>query len=103
MTTDECTCCVAISSNAWALDIQALDAIDWLGGCPDTSHVDAVLAQFPEVADLDTHRIDAEELGLDPDYVSWLVDAIENTGAVWWEDGEPFAETVCLGHCKVGA
>ena len=28
---------------------------------------------------------------IDPEYGCWLIDAIENTGLVWWEDGEPWA------------
>ena len=30
-------------------------------------------------------------LDVDPDYSSWLADAIEDTGLITWMDGEPFA------------
>lgn len=88
-TTNETT----ISHNGFSVDCQAIDAMNWLrANSPDAFH--AVTAQFPEYLDhtLNGAWFDTEAMGVDVEWGSWLVDAIEETGLVWWEEGEPWAE-----------
>lgn len=91
-----------ISSNHWSTDSQAVDAMTWL----HTNHRDVWDGLIDEFDDYETlierqreldsewAWLDTDALGVDPDYMSWLVDAIEATGLVIWEDGEPWAEAV---------
>lgn len=82
-----------ISSNGFSVDQQAADAMSYL----ERQHPEAwdkVIAQFPEYID---HTFcgswfDTEEMRVDVEWGSWLVDAIEGTGYVFWEEGEPWAE-----------
>ena len=82
----------AISSNHFSVDLQAQDAMDWL----EVNHLDAygnVLKGFPEwpYRVFDGSWLNTEAMGVDPEFSSWLIDAIEDTGYVVWEDGEPWA------------
>ena len=83
----------SISHNGFSVDLQAVDAMDWLRhNAPDAYA--SVIAQFPEYID---HTFcgswfDTEEMRVDVEWSSWLVDAIEDTGYVFWEEGEPWAE-----------
>jgi hypothetical protein len=85
----------SISSNQFSTDLQAMDALSYL----EHDHPDAyakVRTEFPELdRALSTLSgmsswVDTEELDLDPEYMSWVVYAIEETGVVYWEDGEPW-------------
>lgn len=83
----------AISSNGFSHDMQAVDAMDWLKlNAPDAFH--AVTAQFPEYldAEFDGSWFDTDAMRVDVEWSSWLVDAIEDTGYIYWEDGEPWAD-----------
>lgn len=80
-----------ISSNGFSVDLQAYDALYWLEAVYP-HHYTKVSEQFPEPVvwnDWGTH-IDTETMGVSEDYVSWLVDAIEDTGVVTWWEGEPW-------------
>ena len=91
---------IALSSNQWSVDLQALDAMNWLYS-NHREKWDEIIAKFDDFEsvierqfDLDPNWawIDTEELGLAPDYMAWIIEAIEATDLVWWEDGEPWAE-----------
>lgn len=82
----------AISSGHFSHDTQVLDALDYLR----VNHEDAyasILADFPKVADIEWSGswFDTDAMGVDPEYSSWLADAIEATGLVQWFEGEPYA------------
>jgi hypothetical protein len=82
----------AISSNHYSVDCQAIDAMGYL----EREHPDdyaKVLADFPEYPDhkMSGSSFDTEAMGVDIEWSSWLVDAIEATGKVHWEEGEPWS------------
>ena len=77
-----------ISSNHLSFEIQLFDSLEFLKlAYPDKYR--EVLKQFPEIE----HAIwdDLWLDNVDPDYSSWLADAIEATDLITWIDGEPFA------------
>lgn len=82
-----------ISSGHFSVDTQAFDALDFLEA-NHPEHYKDVTDEFPEVlsgvtwTQFGTH-VDTEAMGLDIEWTSWLIDAIEATGVVIWEDGEP--------------
>lgn len=81
----------AISSNHASHDDQVEDAMDYLRH----EHPDAygsIVQKFPEYPErqLDGGWYDTETMGVDPEWSSWLTDAIEQTGLVIWEEGEPW-------------
>lgn len=84
---------VSISSGHFSHDIQVVDALGYLHIYQPEAHAE-VRKQFPErivwEQPIRTH-IDTDAMGVDPEWSSWLCDAIEDTGHVWWEDGEPWA------------
>lgn len=66
--------------------------MDWL----ESNHLDAygyILKEFPEwpYRVFEGSWLNTEAMGVDPEYSSWLIDAIEDTGYVLWEEGEPWA------------
>ena len=82
-----------ISSNALSTDLQSLDALNFL----EVEHPEAfdqIVAEFPEVCNmiLGGSWFDVEAMGVDPEWGSWIADAIENTGFVWWDEGEPWGK-----------
>lgn len=79
-----------ISSNHFSHDEQVLDALNYLR----VRHVDAyctVRRDFPENIVFDGGWFNTEAMDVEPEWSSWLADAIEATGLVTWEDGEPWA------------
>lgn len=79
-----------LSSNQLSTDLQADDVLGWLRiNHPDAARI--VDAQFPEPRKWSGSWLDTEEMGVDVEYGSWLIDAIEATGLVTWRDGEPWA------------
>ena len=85
-----------ISSNGFSFDTQVSDALDYLR----INHVDAyvkIRQEFSETLVWDGSWLDCEAMGVDPDWPSWLVDAIENTGLVEWIDGEPYSVSDSAG------
>ncbi len=82
----------AISSNHYSTDLQAEDAVQYLLD----NHLLAalrVLAGFPEWfrREWTGSWYDTEAMGVDPEWGCWLIDAVEATGLVYWEEGEPWA------------
>lgn len=84
-----------ISSNHYSHDMQVVDALNYLRG----AHIEA----YSEIRRVFTEDIvwegfggshlDTDAMGVDAEWSSWLTDAIEDTGLVIWEDGEPWAIT----------
>ena len=82
----------AISSNHYSVDQQVKDALDFLQ--TETPKVyDALVSDFPEVTNIrySGSWFDTEAMGVDLEWSSWLIDRIESTGLVIWEEGEPWA------------
>lgn len=81
-----------ISSGHFSVDMQATDALRWLESNAPKAHA-AVISEFPEMSDPKWQMMGSwlhtDAMGVGVEYGSWLVDAIENTGAVYWEEGEP--------------
>lgn len=86
-----------ISNNGFSVDDQIIDAMSWLEDNHPEAHAE-ILVKFPEfdraVATITgtSSWIDPEEAGVDPEFMSWVADAIEGTGFVRWNEGEPWAE-----------
>ena len=83
----------ALSSNHYSVDLQAVDAMNWIEAHEPAAYA-AIIAEFPEfesytIPGLLSH-FDTEAMGVDDEWGSWLVDAIEAKSSVYWEDGEPW-------------
>ena len=81
-----------ISSNGYSFDQQVIDAVDYIRGTDGATYAN-IIRSFPELPNLimSGSWVDNEAMGIDPDYMSWVADALEETGLVWWEEGEPWA------------
>lgn len=91
----------SISSNHFSVDQQAADAMRWLlHNAP--GQFAAVLVEFPEYhwVKWELSHFDTDAMGVHDEWGSWLVDAIEATGLVWWEDGEPWIGSDHLDGCE---
>jgi len=82
---------LAISSNQWSPDLQAMDAMQWLY-CNNRVAFDAVNKVMPEYvnARTDGSWFDTTAMGVSDEWGSWLIDAIEDQSEIHWEDGEPW-------------
>lgn len=92
------TAYVALSSCGASHDMQLVDSLEFLRSeYPDIYA--GILSRFPEYdgAELDGSWFDTEALGVEPDWSSWLTDAVEDTGIVRWEDGEPYGRPAPSG------
>ena len=80
-----------ISSNHLSPDLQACDAMNWLRN-EHPEEYSKIRREF-EFVTLPSNSCWFQDAcpELDPEYGCWLIDAIEATGLVWWEDGEPWA------------
>lgn len=84
---------VSISSNHKSVDDQIEDAMDYLANWGEDWN--KVVNQFPEWRErvweepLRSH-FDTEAMGVNEEWASWLIEAIEATGRVKWEDDEPW-------------
>jgi len=81
-----------VSANHVSTDGQVVHALDYLR----TDHPEAYCAvrrHFPETFHMtyDGSWFDTDKMGVDPEFGSWLVEAIEATGFVQWDEGEPWA------------
>jgi len=85
---------VALSDNHASHDIQMVDAMQYLALTAPAAF-QQIVAEFPEWNQLrfDGAWVDAAAMGVDPEWPMWLTDAIEATGHVVWEDGEPWTNT----------
>lgn len=80
-----------ISSNHYSTDMQACDALAYLRLTHPVEY-SALARKFEHVTLPGTSCWFADAYpDLDPEYGSWLIEAIEATGLVWWEEGEPWA------------
>lgn len=79
-----------ISSNAFSIDLQAIDALNHLRLVHPKAYSE-IVKHFNEPVIWSGSWFDTDAMGVDPDYSSWLVDAIEDSGHVSWVDGEPYA------------
>jgi len=84
----------ALSSNHFSTDIQTEDAMEWLR-ITHPAEYRGILQEFPEYETrvMSGAWWDTDEMGVDFEWGSWLTDAVEATGLVFWEEGEPFALT----------
>lgn len=88
----------ALSSNHFSHDLQVADVIDYL--IADELTFKRLNETFPELeaaltnlaSDNKSSWVDTGMLGLDPDFMSWVTDWIEENTSVYWEDGEPWVE-----------
>lgn len=79
----------SISSGHYSVDTQMQDALDFLR----LNHVEVyceIRKNFSETFIWEGSWLDTEAMDVDPDYGSWLIDAIEDTGIIQWIDGEPY-------------
>lgn len=81
---------IFISDNRSSPDTQAVLALEYLR----LNHVETyceVRKNFPETFKFNEYDtwFDTEAMGVECDYGSWLIDAIENTGIITWWEGEP--------------
>lgn len=82
-----------VSSNGFSHDTQVMDALDFLRGhLPEEQYLNLV-RPFGELGRLvwAGSWVDAEATECDPEFMSWVADAIEEEGTVFWSEGEPFA------------
>lgn len=80
-----------ISSNHYSVDDQAADAVAYMSvAYPNTYSY--FLKQFPEWDGTvwDGSSLDWEASGVDPDYISWVIEFIESHTEISWEEGEPW-------------
>jgi hypothetical protein len=87
----------SLSSGHFSHDDQMIDALNFLYREFPEDYA-TIIAKFPEMAEgrsiWSGSWLDTEAMGVDAEYSSWVVDAIEATGRVYWEDGEPWADVV---------
>jgi hypothetical protein len=79
-----------ISSNHFSVDQQMNDALDYLR----VFHTDVfceIRKHFPDTFKWEGSWLDTDAMGVDQEYSSWLIDAIEATDLIYWEEGEPWA------------
>jgi len=87
-----------VSSNSFSHDQQVDDAWGWLRGEMAEDDFDLLVKKFPEMEGVypttgiiwSGSWFDTEAMGVDAEYTSWVADALENTGRIYWEDGEPY-------------
>jgi hypothetical protein len=82
----------ALSSNHASHDQQVADALAWIRAEHPGDYA-AIVDRFPEIphAIFDGAWYDYELMGVDVEWSSWLTCALEDTGLVQWEEGEPWA------------
>lgn len=82
----------SISSSGFSHDLQVEDALNWMEAEEPAWYL-RLVSDFPEIASIqwDGSWFDTEAMGVDGEWSSWLTDALEMTGFVYWEDGEPYA------------
>lgn len=80
-----------VSSGHFSHDQQVGDALSCLQHTYPNAYA-KVRQQFPEsiIWDDQSAWIDTEAMGVDVEWSSWLTDAIESTGVVFWDEGEPY-------------
>ena len=81
-----------VSSNSFSHDQQVDDAWSWLRGEMPEDDWDLLVEKFPEMERIvwSGSWFDVEAMGVDVEYTSWVADALEETGLILWQDGEPY-------------
>jgi hypothetical protein len=79
-----------VSGNQFSHDTQVSDALDFLRIARPGAYC-TVRKEFTESIVWSGSWFDTEQMGVEPEYSSWLGEAIESTGFVTWWDGEPWA------------
>ena len=84
--------------------MQTADAMNFLETEAPAQFL-AILAEFPEWNQRvwSGSWLDTDAMGVDPEWPMWLVDAIEEHGTLWWEEGEPWAHVVTVANSGTGA
>lgn len=84
-----------ISSSSYAHDQQVIDALAWLRLNYPTAYCKVVNeypgCDKPIMESASSGRVDIDRMGVEPEFMSWVCDAIEDTGLVAWWEGEPWA------------
>ena len=80
---------VLIAEDRWSTDLQTMEGLAFIRENYPTDFA-KVRAEFPETDSLvwSGSWVDTETMGLDPEWSSWLADAVESTGRVEWSDGD---------------
>lgn len=83
-----------VSANSYSHDQQVDDAWSWARGEMPEDDFDLLVREFPQMEHITWEPgntwFDCEAMGVDPEFTSWVADALENTGVIRWEDGEPY-------------
>lgn len=87
----------SLSSDHYSTDTQAADVLSWLSNHEDKELrdlSDRFVTEFPEYNGLvwGMSNVDTEASMVDPEYMQWVVDWIEQNTPVMWDDGEPWAD-----------
>jgi hypothetical protein len=101
---------VALSNNHSSFDNQVADVVSWLSNQPqyaDLMERRFTQNDFPEYNSLvwEGSWVDTEASGVEPDYMSWVAEWLEDKSPVYWEDGEPWIEVhapMCTATTKTG-
>jgi hypothetical protein len=82
----------SVSSNHFSHDQQVMDALDYLR-FHMTQTFEEIRVNFPEIDNVvwSGSWFDCAAMNVDPEYTSWLADAIVETGFIYWEEGEPWS------------
>lgn len=84
---------LSISSNSFSHDQQIADTMEYLKHNHFETYVEIRHAFSAEWTGVDWMVFGCPQ---DPEYGSWLCDAIEETGLVLWWEGEPFVNNEAL-------
>jgi hypothetical protein len=85
----------AISSNRFSTDDQTADVISYLSHQLEHHAVmEKFVKDFPEYNGLtwEGSWVNTQDSDVEPDYMSWVRDWIEDNTPVYWEDGEPWID-----------
>lgn len=82
---------VPISHNGFSVDLQIEDALIFLE-YEYPKVWEKIRKAFPEISNIEFEGswFNVEAMDIDFDWPNWVADMIENTGLVYWEQGEPW-------------
>ena len=85
-----------LSSNGFSHDMQLDDVLSWMRGEVPEHVYNGLLQTYPEIDRrvLDGAYFDTDEMRVDVEWVTWVTDAVEDTGYVFWDEGEPYARVL---------
>lgn len=82
---------IPVSFNGFSTDLQIQDALEFIEfEYPDVWQ--QIGDEFPEIMELqfDGSWMNTDSMDVDPEWPNWLADRLEDTGLVFWEEGEPW-------------